>query len=118
MLNYRSDLKAKARTLRSNQTDAEQRLWLRLRRKQLLGCTFNRQKPLDSFVVDFYCHQARLVVEVDGGQHFLPEGLSQDSERDARLNKMGLNVLRFSNHEVMTNLDGVLERILAELNPP
>ena len=118
MIHYSPDLKEKSRDLRTHQTDMEQLLWKRLRRKQLGGYRFNRQKPLGHYIVDFYCHRARLVVEVDGGQHYLEENLSRDGERDLFLSGQGLKVLRFSNEEVKTNIEGVLETILANLNPP
>ena len=117
MLPYDPRLKEAARALRGDMTDAEQRLWAKLRRKQL-GQPFYRQKPLGGFVVDFYCHAARLVIEVDGGQHFTPEGREKDAARDNWLQVQGLTVLRFSNREVLENLEGVLERICEVLNPP
>jgi very-short-patch-repair endonuclease len=117
MLPYDPRLKEAARALRGDMTDAEQRLWTKLRRKQL-GHPFYRQKPLGGFVVDFYCHAARLVIEVDGGQHFTPEGREKDAARDNWLRMHGLTVLRFSNREVLENLEGVLERICEVLNPP
>ena len=118
MLPYRTDLKDKARKLRSNQTEAEHKLWHYLRRKQLNGCSFNRQKPIDQYIVDFYCHSANLVVEVDGGQHYCSAEQSRDAARVVRLRELGLKVLRFSNLEVLQNIDGVVERIFLELNPP
>lgn len=111
MLPYARHLKPLARKLRTDQTGAEATLWQRLRRKQLLGVQFYRQKPLGPFIVDFYCPIARLVVEVDGGQHFTAEGVVSDAERDACLGCMGLTVLRFSNLDVLAHMNDVLEEI-------
>jgi primosomal protein N' (replication factor Y) len=111
-----------ARGLRHNMTDAEQRLWMHVRRRQLLGCKFRRQYPLGPYVVDFACLEKKLVIEVDGGQH---NDSSTDRRRDAFLRSRGFNVLRFWNHDVLANIDGVLQVILAALasthphpNPP
>jgi len=81
----------------------------------LYDLQFYRQKPLGNFVVDFYCPSARLVIEIDGGQHYTEEGQRQDSKRDALLNDMGLSVLRFSNLDVLGNLDGVMAEIVRHL---
>jgi len=96
-------------------TDAEIALWTRLRRKQLYNLQFYRQKPLANFIVDFYCPSARLVIEIDGGQHYTDEGVLSDSLRDAELSTMGLCVLRFSNLDVLGNLDGVIAEIVRYL---
>ena len=128
MYKYRSYLKPYARKLRRNQTDAEQLLWSKLRRKQVHGITINRQKPIGLYIVDFYCHTAKMVIEIDGGQHYERNGASIDSERDRLFENLGLKVLRFSNREVFQELDWVLESIYSEvfvrvnryepLNPP
>ena len=112
MLPYNRRLKQPSRYLRSNMTDAETRLWARLRGKQLLGVQFYRQKPLGNSIVDFYAAKAHLVVEVDGGQHFEPTQRLADAERTAMLSDMGLRVLRFTNAEVLGNTDAVVEAIL------
>ncbi|MDX8410059.1 MAG: endonuclease domain-containing protein [Mariprofundales bacterium] len=109
---YPLHLKSNARRLRSHMTDAEQRLWKHLRRKQLASLQFYRQKPLANFIVDFYCATAQLVIELDGGQHFSEEGEHQDQRRDAALQRLGLKVLRFDNLQVMKNIDGVLAVIV------
>ena len=96
MLPYNRNLKQPARQLRSNMTDAERRLWARLRGKQILGVQFYRQKPLGNSIVDFYAPKAHLVIEVDGSQHFeLPHRVA-DAQRTAALAGMGLRVLRFT----------------------
>jgi len=101
-------------------TDVERYLWSKLRYKQVSGCWFYRQKPIGDYIVDFYCPRAKLVVEVDGGQHFTDDGHKHDGIRDDYLNSLGLKVLRFSNYEVLSNIEGVVERIVDEipLNPP
>ena len=98
-----------ARTLRRNLTDAEQRLWSRLRRRQVEGYRFRRQAPLGPYVVDFACFAARLVIEVDGGQHGWRT--EQDAVRSSWLEANGFHVLRFWTNEVLGNLEGVLETI-------
>ena len=122
---YNNKLKSLSRTLRSNMTDAEQYLWYRLRNKQLCGVQFYRQKPLLSFIVDFYCTKAKLVVELDGSQHFETEHLIKDAARDAALVNTGLKVLRFDDSQVLRETDSVVAVIYAELvkrlaalNPP
>lgn len=111
MLKYNPKLKERARALRSNMTDSEQRLWSRLRRKQLLGLQFYRQKPLGNYIVDFYAPAARLVVEVDGSQHMEAAQVVQDRQRAAFLEAQGLRVLRFHNLHVSQELDAVVEEI-------
>jgi very-short-patch-repair endonuclease len=103
-------------------TNSEQLLWSRLRRKQILGVQFYRQRPIGNFIVDFYAPGARLVVEVDGSQHFEPEQLAQDRHRSAYLERQGLCVLRFDNLEILQKLDAVVNEIFsavqAAANPP
>ena len=108
---YNKKLKQPSRDLRNNMTDAEQLLWQRLRRKQILGLQFYRQKPILNFIVDFYCPAANLVIECDGGQHYTAEGLEADRARDQALAQLGLNVLRFDNRQILTEIDGVVEQI-------
>ena len=105
------NLKLPSRDLRSNMTDAEQWLWQRLRRKQILGLQFYRQKPILNFIVDFYCSAAKLVIECDGGQHYTEDGLKADQIRDQALSELGLVVLRFSNRQILTETDAVVEQI-------
>lgn len=92
-------------------TEAEQKLWYRIRRKQIQGVQFYRQKPLLDFIVDFYCASAELVVEVDGGQHFDPEAQLKDAARDKALAELGLYVLRFDNLRVLKEMESVVARI-------
>ena len=115
MLPYNSKLKARSRKLRSSMTDAEIALWVKLRRKQLHGLQFYRQKPLGNFIVDFYCPAAQLVIEIDGGRHYTEDGAIRDGLRDAYLESLRLRVLRFSNIDVLTNMDGVIAAIVRHL---
>lgn len=108
---YSKDLKLLAQQLRSTQTEAERKLWQRINRDQLLGFRFNRQKPLLNYIVDFYCLKAKLVIELDGSQHYKPEHQAQDRLRDAELNSLGFTVMRFDNYRVMSEIDNVVEEI-------
>ena len=111
MLKYNKNLKYKARNLRSNMTDSEQLLWSKLRRKQILGVQFNRQKPIGNFIVDFYAASAKLVIEVDGSQHVDPEQIVRDRNRTEFLRSQGLQVLRFDNRQVLIETESVLDAI-------
>lgn len=109
-------LKEYANELRNNPTHAERKLWYRINRRQILKFRFNRQYIIDSYIVDFFCREAGLVIEIDGGGHFTPEMEAKDKYRDDNLRAKGLHVLRFNNTEVMTNIDGVLNRIYEYLS--
>ena len=108
-------LRTNARALRKNSTDAERVLWSELRDHRLNGVGFRRQVPIDNYIADFMCHAARLVIELDGGQHFSGRGEQADAARSAMIEAKGFRVLRFSNHDVMTNRVGVLETIAAAI---
>ena len=97
---------SRAQALRSNPTDAEKALWRHLRRCQLDGYRFRRQQPIGPFVADFFCPEARLVVEVDGGQHAAQA--DEDDKRTAWLESRGYRVVRYWNNEVLGNVEGVL----------
>jgi len=105
------EMTARARYLRGNLTDAEQRLWRALRRDQLNGLSFRRQHPLGPYTVDFYCPHLRLVVEVDGGQH-AEQRKQADERRTQWLAEKGVTVVRYWNNEVLSNLQGVLSDLL------
>ncbi len=102
---------SQARDLRRNQTTAEQKLWARLRDRQLAGYKFKRQEPRGPYVVDFACLRKKLIVEIDGGQHADPLRRAKDRVRSVWLQANGYRVLRFWNNEVMENIEGVLVRI-------
>jgi very-short-patch-repair endonuclease len=110
----RRDLIHFARELRRRQTDAEKKLWSRIRNRQIDGWKFKRQVPAGSYVLDFFCFEASLVLEVDGGQH-AQERVEHDRIRTNYLEQQGLAVLRFWNGDVLNNMDGVLERIYLAL---
>jgi very-short-patch-repair endonuclease len=114
-LAYEGKLKDFSRELRAHMTDAEKILWLKLRRKQLKGYQFYRQKIIGDYIADFYCPGARLIIEVDGGQHYGPEEMARDRVRDKYLREQGLEVLRFSDREVLVERESVLEKIYAIL---
>lgn len=101
----------RARALRQNQSDAETRIWSLLRDRRFEGIKFRRQQPLDGFILDFYCSSIKLCIELDGGQHFEPEAEEYDRRRTDVLEKNGVTVLRFDNHQVMCETDSVMERI-------
>ena len=109
------DIHINARDLRSNATDAERKLWQRLRRRQLFDFKFRRQYPIAGFIADFACVEARLVIELDGGQHL--EQAEKDAERSRKLAINGYTVLRFWNDDVLLRTDVVLEQICRELQP-
>jgi very-short-patch-repair endonuclease len=106
-----SKLRSNARALSKNSTDAERILWSELRDHRLNGASFRRQVPIANYIADFVCHAAKLVIELDGGQHFSDGQETADAKRSAIIETRGFRVLRFSNHDVMTNRAGVLETI-------
>ncbi|MDO8414348.1 MAG: endonuclease domain-containing protein [Gallionellaceae bacterium] len=103
------------RKLRKTMTDAEKKLWQQLRGKQFDGYKFRRQHPFDDFILDFVCLEAKLVVEVDGGQHFES---SRDKTRDGVLTQAGFRVVRFWNNQVLNEMESVVEFIWLELKRP
>jgi very-short-patch-repair endonuclease len=114
MLYYNRKLKNRSRELRTNMTESELILWCKIRQKQINGAQFNRQKPIGNYIVDFYCQEYNLVIELDGSHHFTVEGKEYDSEKDEYLRGHGLKVLRFTNHQIMKNLNSVLNIIYKE----
>jgi very-short-patch-repair endonuclease len=96
-------------------TDAERTMWQALRAHRLQGASFKRQVPIGPYIVDFACHSASLIVEIDGGQHFEPSHLKRHARRDSFLRQRGFRILRFHNHDVLSNRQGVLETIAASL---
>jgi len=105
-----------ARRLRHKQTDAERLQWFRLRDRRLGGWKFKRQVPIEGFIVDFCCADAKLILEIDGGQH--DEQRAQDESRTAVLESKGYLVLRFWNNEVIGNVKGVVEDVLRTIERP
>ena len=112
---YNNALKQPARHLRTTMTDTERQLWVRLRRKNLLGVQFYRQKPLGDYIVDFYAPRAGLVVETDGAQHLEEAHVARDAQRDAYLVRQGVRVLRFHTTQILQEFDAVVEVIFSAL---
>jgi very-short-patch-repair endonuclease len=109
-------MRSHARNLRQNATEAERIIWNELRANRMKGASFRRQTPIGPYIADFVCHSAHLIVELDGGQHFEENNMKRDARRDAFLESKGFCVLRFNNHDVMANRQGVLETIAAALD--
>ena len=105
MLPYNKKLKSRAQELRKNATPQESRLWFGFLRKHPVR--FTRQKPIGSYIVDFLCPSKKLVIEIDGGQHFSDDGIEYDKARTAYLESLGLQVMRFTNTEINTSFDSV-----------
>jgi very-short-patch-repair endonuclease len=106
--------RARAGTLRQNMTEAERRVWQILRSHRMKGYKFRRQVPIGRYIADFVCHGARLIVEIDGGQH--DRSSPREAERSGFLQNEGYRIVRFWNNEVLANLDGVHETIADELS--
>ena len=104
-----------ARALRKRLTPQEVKLWVKLRELKSVGFRFRRQAPIGPYIVDFVSFKSRLVIEADGGQHNMPEGIQSDHARDGFLRSQGFQVLRFWNSDIDANLEGVMENIFATL---
>jgi very-short-patch-repair endonuclease len=113
---YDPKLKEFARNLRNNSTHSEIALWKRLRQKQMRGYDFHRQKPIDRFIVDFFCHELMLCIELDGYSHQLDEVAIKDEIKEAKLISFGLTVLRFTDKQVFAEMDNVLRTIEAHID--
>jgi very-short-patch-repair endonuclease len=114
-LPHNTNLKKYSQNLRSKPTDAERCLWSRLRLKQLNGYQFYRQRVIGNYIVDFCSPAVKLVIEVDGSQHYSDNMVLKDKIRDKYLQDCGLKVLRFNDYEVLTNISGVVEKILVNM---
>jgi very-short-patch-repair endonuclease len=106
-----------SQVLRRNQTEAEDIIWQCLRNRKILNFKFRRQHPVHHYIADFYCHEAKLIIEIDGGIHNNPENQEYDNNRSNELKDIGITVIRFKNEEVNGNLDEVLNRIKGYLTP-
>lgn len=115
LLYNRTSEKAKRQLLRRNMTKAEFMIWQKLKGKQLEGYKFRRQYSVSSFVIDFYCTELKLAIEIDGESHFEDGAQEYDQERQAFIESVGIRFLRFTNDEVYGNLQAVLERITQEI---
>lgn len=110
---YNIKLKKYTRSLRKNQTDTERLVWSKLRNKQLKGLKFYRQYAIDNYIIDFYCPEKKLGIELDGSQHM--EQIEYDQKRSNDLQKHGIIIIRFLDNDVLKNINGVLETIDKEL---
>ena len=106
-----------ARSLRKNATIQERRLWNLLKNRQFYNLKFKRQQPIGDYIVDFICKEAKIIIEVDGGQHNEPENIEYDKTRTEYLNNLGYKVVRFWNNEIYENIEGVVLRLKEEINP-
>ncbi|MEM8899957.1 MAG: endonuclease domain-containing protein [Bacteroidota bacterium] len=104
-------MKERAKWLRKNMTLAEVLLWKRIKGKQMLEYDFDRQKPLDEFIVDFYCRELRLAIEVDGRSHDQKGAFEKDENRQKRLESLGVQFLRFRDYELLNDIENVLSEI-------
>ena len=109
-----SRLRKNAQKLRREMTKEERRLWYDFLKQ--LPLTFNRQKVIGPYIVDFYCASAKLVIELDGSQHYEEEGAASDRERDLALRQLGITVVRYSNDDINRNFDGVCADLLSRLD--
>ena len=109
-IQYNPKLKEFARQLRNNSTKSEIRLWQKLKRNQY-GYDFHRQKPIDEYIVDFFCNKLQLAIECDGYSHEIVEVWKKDVKKTKRLNQLGVRVLRFSDHQIMNDIENVLRHI-------
>lgn len=115
---YQSHLKRYARKLRKEMTDSERAFWKIVRKRQLCNLQFYRQKPIGNYIVDLYCPSAKIVIELDGSQHFTEDNLIKDKMRDGYLMQLGYKVLRFNDLDILKNKEGVIDKILMELKIP
>ena len=111
MQSFNPEIKNTVRTLRKNMTDSELKLWSRIRRKQIFGLQFYRQRPIGNYIVDFYCPQAQLVLEVDGSQRMHELAGRKDEYRESYLKQQGIKVLKFDNLQVLKQLDAVVDKV-------
>jgi very-short-patch-repair endonuclease len=115
VLYYNSNLIKYSQSLRCKPTDAERKLWSKLRLKQLNGYQFYRQRVIGNYIVDFCSPALKLVIEVDGSQNYTDEGIAEDKIRDSYLQNSGFKVLSYNDYEVLTNINGVVENILENM---
>ncbi len=116
MLNSKNQIPVR-RELRKNQTETEKIIWDKLRNRRFLNLKFRRQYGIGNYIADFYCSSLKLVVELDGGQHFTEEGLEYDKIREEFMKSLGIKTLRFNNNEVLNNIEEVLIKIETFTSP-
>ena len=108
---YNPKLKELARDLRNNSTKAEIILWLKLKSKQMYGYDFHRQKPIDNYILDFFCQELMLGIEVDGYSHGMVEVYDKDIVKEEKMNYLGIGILRFTDDQILRDMDNVLRAI-------
>ena len=108
---YNPKLKELARDLRNNSTKAEIILWLKLKSKQMYGYDFHRQKPIDNYILDFFCQELMLGIEVDGYSHGIVEVYDKDIVKEEKMNYLGIGILRFTDDQILWDMDNVLRAI-------
>ena len=106
-----------AKQMRNNPTEAESILWQYLSNNQRKGCRFKRQHPIKYFIADFYCHSKKIIIEIDGGYHQIPEQYEYDRNKDYELEELGLKVLHFTNEQVLFDIENTIRVIDEELTP-
>ena len=111
IITYKHYLKEYARKLRKNMTLSEVLLWNHLKRRQMCGLQFNRQRPIDNYIVDFYCKDLQLAIEIDGSSHYSEEAQEKDKIRQEKLESLGVRFLRFDNSEINQDMPNVLRAI-------
>ena len=116
IIKYRKDLKQIANKLRKKMTLSEVLLWNKIKSKQLLGYDFDRQTPIDNYIVDFYCKDLKLVIEIDGISHSGDDKYYADIEREKNIKSLGIDVIRFSDIEVKRNMSGVMDALASWIN--
>jgi very-short-patch-repair endonuclease len=113
----REETRVKRKELRRNQTEAEKALWSLLRNKKMNGYKFFRQYGVGSYIADFYCPLLKLIIEVDGGQHYSNEAKDYDQDREQYCKSLGIKTIRFNNLDVLKNIEGVFQAIQSQLPP-
>ena len=113
-----TDLIDLSKTLRKRMTPAESVIWQELRRRNIAGYRFRRQHAISNYVVDFFCFEKAIVIEIDGGIHDEPENQEKDANRSAELDRLGLKVIRFKNEEVLNDMETVIKKIHEALYSP
>ena len=108
---YNPKLKEFARQLRNDSTKTEIFLWMKLKGKQMYGYDFHRQKPIDNYILDFFCYELMLAIEVDGYSHQFLEVYTKDGVKEKRMNELGITVLRFSDEQVLKDMENVIRAI-------
>jgi very-short-patch-repair endonuclease len=116
IISYNSELKALANKLRKEMTMSEALLWKELKQKQMMGFDFDRQRPIDKYIVDFYCKDLMLAIEVDGATHYTEQGVERDAIRQRKLESLGVRFLRFDDEDIKTNINGVIDIIREWIN--